>query len=423
MDIDFEGKGAQEGGGSAGTQGNNQIEDKTNLHGDDGATALETQPTPAPIEETADATKAAEDNSKGDGDPSTGEIEVGTIVEYDGKSYTVDANKNLVDSDGKVFKTSTEVDAWIKEIGVADDDKSNTEFNLESIQSKVGIEITDESGKPVEFSNDPDGVAAYIDKVIELKQKDIEESTINSLYTKHPVVKDFINYLTVNNGDYTGFGEVVDRSGVVIDEANAAQHEQIIKVAFEEFGRKGNVDAYIKYLKDSGSLLDVAKEELAALQESDKEAKAAREAQAKAIEQAQIEDTAKYWANVKKTIDARVIAGYKIPESFIIERDGRKLNTTPDDFFNYLSRPDAKLGKTGYQSDLDKMSDEEAMSQDLLDAWLKFTGGSYKDLVSIAIKEQEVKKLVLKSKANKTATGAVKITKPTSNKISDIDLG
>ena len=243
------------------------------------------------------------------------------------------------------------------------------------------------------------------------------------MYTKHPVVKDFINYLTVNNGDYTGFGEIVDRSGVVIDEANSTQHEQIIKVAFEEFGRKGNVDAYIKYLKDSGSLLDVAKEELAALQESDKEAKAAREAQAKAIEQAQIEDTAKYWTNVKKTIDARVIAGYKIPESFIIERDGRKLNTTPDDFFNYLSRPDAKLGKTGYQSDLDKMSDEEAMNQDLLDAWLKFTGGSYKDLVSIAIKEQEVKKLVLKAKSNKTAAGAVKITKPTSKKISDIDLG
>ena len=69
------------------------------------------------------------------------------------------------------------------------------------------------------------------------------------------------------------------------------------------------------------------------------------------------------------------------------------------------------------------MSDEEAMSQDLLDAWLKFTGGSYKDLVSIAIKEQEVKKLVLKAKSNKTAAGAVKITKPTSNKISDIDLG
>ena len=51
------------------------------------------------------------------------------------------------------------------------------------------------------------------------------------------------------------------------------------------------------------------------------------------------------------------------------------------------------------------------------------SGGSYKDLVSIAIKDQEVKKLVLKAKSNKTATGAVRITKPTSNKISDIDLG
>ena len=59
MEIDFEGKGAQQGGDSAGTQENNQIEDKTNLHGDDGATALETKTAPAPIEETADATKAS----------------------------------------------------------------------------------------------------------------------------------------------------------------------------------------------------------------------------------------------------------------------------------------------------------------------------------------------------------------------------
>lgn len=175
---------------------------------------------------------------------------------------------------------------------------------------------------------------------------------------------------------------------VVIDEASAAQHEQIIKVAFEEFGRKGNVDAYIKYLKDSGSLLDVAKEELAALQESDKEAKAAIEAQAKLLSKLKLKILQSIGQTLKKLLTLVLSQVIKFLKVFIVERDGRKLNTTPDDFFNYLSRPDAKLGKTGYQSDLDKMSDEEAMSQDLLDAWLKFTGGSYKDLVSIAIKEQ-----------------------------------
>lgn len=34
----------------------------------------------------------------------------------------------------------------------------------------------------------------------------------------------------------------------------------------------------------------------------------------------------------------------------------------------------------------------------MLDAWLMFTGGTYKDLIDMAVKENEVRKLIVKSK-------------------------
>lgn len=345
-----------------------------------------------------------------DDDPSTGELEVGTQVEFENNIYTVAENGDLVDKEGKVFKPANEVSDWLKALNIENDDEVPA-LSIDSIRQKLNIDITDELGKPMEFTNDPEGVAAYVNKVIELRSKDIEEGAINSLYEKMPIVKDFINYLVANGGDYRGFGELTDRSGIEVDENNVAQQEAIIRTAYEEFNRRGNVETYIKYLKDTNALFDTAKEELAALQEKDIEERRSIEERAEAARKAQIENTVKYWTNVKKIIDSRVISGYKLPESLVINKNGQKLTVTPNDFYNYISRTDSKTGVTAYQSDLDAMSDEEVMNADILDAWLHFTGGSYKDLVDMAIKEEQVKKLILRAKENKT-TKTIRINPP-----------
>ena len=61
------------------------------------------------------------------------------------------------------------------------------------------------------------------------------------------------------NGTPKGFGDIPDRSGIVIDPENKMQQEAIIRMAAKEFGNESLNDNYIKYLNDSGSLFDEAK--------------------------------------------------------------------------------------------------------------------------------------------------------------------
>ena len=60
---------------------------------------------------------------------------------------------------------------------------------------------------------------------------------------------------------------------------------------------------------------------------------------------------------------------------------------------------------------MNKLSDKELLERELLDAWLLWTDGSYKDLVDMAIKEDGVRRLVAKSKENRTQRH-IKVNKP-----------
>ena len=128
---------------------------------------------------------------------------------------------------------------------------------------------------------------------------------------------------------------------------------------------------------------------------------------------------------VNNIINGRVINGYKIPDSFTKEVDGKKIVITPNDFFNYLSNAnvDGDNGKklTAYQRDLANLTDDEFMAREMLDAWLMFTGGTYKDLIDMAVKEDQVRKLVVRSKENRSAK-SVKIVKKQNGKTSIDDI-
>ena len=156
-----------------------------------------------------------------------------------------------------------------------------------------------------------------------------------------------------------------------------------------------------------------AQEELQGLVDADNAYKEqiAQEAKEAAIRQQQ-EETA-YWTGVQETIKSRKIAGYEIPETIIINKDGKKIAATPNDFFNYVYQVDEN-GNSRYNNDLAAMTPEQRRDDSLLRAYLRFTGGSYADLVNLAIKDQEVKKLRLVAKDNSRRTA--RIVPPTSNK-------
>lgn len=346
------------------------------------------------------------------------DYEAGTEIEVDGSTYSVAENGDILDKDGKVFKEAKDVKEWVASFEV--ENTNPDEISIETLQKTFDVELTDENGKPIEFENTPDGVKAYVESIIEVQKEEIQEAAINTLYAKYPILETLVPYIATNGGSIEGFTDIKDRSGVTIDESNEAQQESIIRESWAEQKISGNVDNYIAYLKANGILLETAKTELAALQEKDASLREQLAQEAEEAEQAAIERETKFWTGVKETIDSRNIAGYKIPDTIIIERDGKKISATPDDFFNYMYQVDSN-GKSRYDNDLAKESLENRRNDAILRAYLKFVGGNYTNLVDMAINDKEVKKLKLIAKSRNHSS--VKINKPQANKGKDIDLG
>ena len=435
-DIDFEGA-AQQTGNSGAAQsnesgGNNGTaqEDMTHLNGNsqeditskDGANNNNGQQEG----QSDDTGKDGNQNNQDDNNSSTGELVVGDTLEFEGSTYTVDKDGNLVDDKGSIFKQANEVSDWLKSMDVDDNNQVDGGLNLASIQEALGVTVTDSDGKAVEFTDDADGVKAYVNSVIDLKSNELQTAAINKLYSDNPLLKQFNDYVQLT-GTPRGFGEIPDRSGIQVEKDNEAQQVAIIRMAAQEFGNKSLNENYIKYLRDSGGLYDEARNQLQALAEKDIAVRKEIETRAATQRQEEAENVANYWKNVSNVIDGRMIAGYKLPESFTKEVNGQKVVITPNDFYNYLSKAseqDADGNRiTGYQKDLSNLSDADYLNRELLDAWLMFTGGTYKDLIDMAVKEDKVRQLRVKSKEQRTAK-SVKIIRKANSKadINDIIL-
>lgn len=361
------------------------------------------------------------DEGAGDSNNSSiGELSVGQVVEFDGTEYTVSENGDLVDSEGKVFKTKADIPEWLKSVTEAPE-----ELDVNSIIDAVGINITDETGNKVEFTNDVDGIKSYISSVINLKSSEIEEGAINKLYQDNPLLKQFVDYVAVN-GSPKGFGDIPDRNGIEVDKNNVNQQKAIIITAAKEFGNASITDTYLKYLEDNGGLYDEAVHQLKALQEKDTNYRNYLDAQHKAAVAQAEQETVEYFNKIKGFIDGRVVAGVKLPESYIKEVNGKKVTLTPNDFYDYISRRnvvDEETGRriTACERDYNNLSEEEAMQRDILDAWLMYTGCSPKDLITMFANEKEVTKLKLAAKRNNTKS--IKFINKADKEKASIDFG
>jgi len=435
MDIDFDGTNQQpvNNGGTAPNNDNNPMAAPDINGGNNGATDINSQnsqpTTPSTNQQVTEPTTppANTNNNQQEADnnqqPSTGELTVGSQVQFDGQTYTVAENGDLVDANNNVFKSAADVQDWIKSLEI-DDSNDNGEINIDNIQKAVGLEITGEDGNPIEYTNDAEGIKAYINDVVTNACHEVEQATINRIYNDNPLVKSFIDYITIN-GSAKGFGEIPDRSNVNLDKDNEAQQENIILAAAQEFGNKSVNENYIKYLKDSGALYDEAKSCLEALQQKDEQVRQQLEEQARQEEENQIKQATEYYNYVNNLIKGGTIGEYAIPETLVREVNGQKITVNRDDFFDFVSRPITDNEGNKYNSTADMiyahLPFEKQVEMNMINDWLLFTGGTYKDLVDMAIKENQVKVLKLKSKQQGTK-GTVRITKPTDNKFNANDL-
>ena len=132
-----------------------------------------------------------DDGNKGDDNDLA--VEPGSVVTIGEDTYTVDAEGNLVDKNNKIFKEAKDVKDFLKQFEVDDADDTENVIDVAKIIEKVGFEVTDENDKPITFENTPDGVASYINEVLDAKRTEYAQAGVQQLIDKFPIVSDFLN--------------------------------------------------------------------------------------------------------------------------------------------------------------------------------------------------------------------------------------
>lgn len=413
MDFEFESGGIKE--EEKVTQPQNEPNEPVSIEGEEIQYDENGNPI-TPLQPGGEKEKEEEEKEK----ETTHDLEAGTELQLGEEVYTVDKDGNVVDKDGNIFKEAKDVKEWLESFDAEEEDNEK-ELTIKNIQSALDIVITDENDKEIEYENTPEGVKAYVEQVIENAREEHYETALNTLFSKYPFVQELINYYDANGGSLEGYGTMPDRSGIELNESDEAQQEYIIRTAWKEQNRKGNVDGYIQYLKSTGNLFSTAQEELEGLKEADAQRREEVRQQAEQAKEEQLKAVKEYWGNVKKIVDSREIAGYNIPESIVVTRNGQKTTASVDDFFRYIYEVDDK-GKSRYNYDVEAEDPQARLHDDILRAYLKFTGGNFTNLLDMAINKKEVNKLVLKSKEAKKPS--ISVRKPTpKNKNKEINFG
>ena len=317
-------------------------------------------------------------------DSSMGEVKLseGDTVNVDGVNYTIDAEGNAIAADGTVFRTATELAELIAQNG-------SEPSVLEQLQTRFGSDFKDENGNPIVFDNNTEGIAAYVETVVQSRVKEAQAAAINNLFETYPQVEQVINHLKLN-GTLDDFVEIPDRSQITVSKDNEEQQATFIREEWKLSGKKGDVNKFIDYCKNAGILYDTAVESKEAVDSIYESRLAEQKAQVEAKEAAAAAEEKAYWDNVEKTISKGELLGYSIPEQIQCNKDGKKVMLSRKDFLKYVSTPVDSEGNTAYMLDEAKVDSDARMQDDLLKAFLRFTGGDYASLVGMAVNKQKV---------------------------------
>lgn len=317
-------------------------------------------------------------------DLSMGEVKLseGDTINVDGVDYTIDAEGNAIAADGTVFRTATELAELIAQNG--------SELSvLNQLQTRFGSDFKDENGNPIVFDDNEEGIAAYVETVVQSRVKEAQTAAINNLFETYPQVEQVINHLKLN-GTLDNFVEIPDRSQITVSKDNEEQQAAFIREEWKLSGKKGDVNKFIDYCKNAGILYDTAVESKEAVDSIYESRLAEQKAQVEAKEAAAAAEEKAYWDNVEKTISKGELLGYSIPEQIQCNKDGKKVMLSRRDFLKYVSTPVDSEGNTAYMLDEAKVDSDARMQDDLLKAFLRFTGGDYASLVGMAVNKQKV---------------------------------
>ena len=291
-------------------------------------------------------------------DSSMGEVKLseGDTINVDGVDYTIDAEGNAIAADGTVFRTATELAELIAQNG-------SEPSVLNQLQTRFGSDFKDENGNPIVFDDNEEGIAAYVETVVQSRVKEAQTAAINNLFETYPQVEQVINHLKLN-GTLDDFVEIPDRSQITVSKDNEEQQATFIREEWKLSGKKGDVNKFIDYCKNAGILYDTAVESKEAVDSIYESRLAEQKAQVEAKEAAAAAEEKAYWDNVEKTISKGELLGYSIPEQIQCNKDGKKVMLSRKDFLKYVSTPVDSEGNTAYMLDEAKVDSDARMQDD-----------------------------------------------------------
>lgn len=359
----------QQGQGNGNGNGNPDTNPDTNANNGNGSTGNQGQ-------------QGQVDNQQQDSSMGEVKLSEGDTINVDGVDYTIDAEGNAIAADGTVFRTATELAELIAQNG-------SEPSVLNQLQTRFGSDFKDENGNPIVFDDNEEGIAAYVETVVQSRVKEAQTAAINNLFETYPQVEQVINHLKLN-GTLDDFVEIPDRSQITVSKDNEEQQATFIREEWKLSGKKGDVNKFIDYCKNAGILYDTAVESKEAVDSIYESRLAEQKAQVEAKEAAAAAEEKAYWDNVEKTISKGELLGYSIPEQIQCNKDGKKVMLSRKDFLKYVSTPVDSEGNTAYMLDEAKVDSDARMQDDLLKAFLRFTGGDYASLVGMAVNKQKV---------------------------------
>jgi hypothetical protein len=368
-----------------------------------------------------------------DGEFKTDDLEAVTLADKDGEEIEVwlDKDGNAVDKEGTIVYSKDDLDDEV--IDNDDKDKSVSGVDISNIIATTNISPVDETNKPKIYDNTPEGYALYANDAYEKGALDYskannQDSFLNALVSKYPVLDPVLAHLEKNNS-LEGFNTSVDVNKELSKDNVSQQKAIALKDRLDKKDTVDQANEYIAYLEENNKLFDYAKDAKQGIQATQKQQKLeeAYNAQTQFVDKWGVDYQGEV-ANVDGSI-YDIIMNKKelnlgetkvaIPEIVKIKKpDGSLVNAKREEFFEYLFVPKARNingvieNITDYDLRMMEKNRSRTLNDDLYDALLTFTNNEPNQLVKDSIQKEEFKKVKRQFKV-KHAAGSSKSTDAT----------
>jgi len=317
------------------------------------------------------------------------------VVEQLEVQVFVDNSGNIVNEKGVVIlpkdKIQRDAEGNILNLPEHQEEPNLLQNLANKYKDTLGVNFNDEQGQPLNFTNDEEGIAKFVNTV----SKEIVNKQTEEFFQQFPAIESLYQHLSEgkNPEDFTFKDNYyyLDNAYDATDQSNAAY-------IYESFIAKGHSPAeaseYTDLIVDSGKASVKGKEAFEAMKNYQASLKQNKENQIKLAKINQEKEALATLNSVKTIIDKGEIGGgFKIPDS------------SKPAFFKYITEPVDAHGHT--QAELD--SQKEDLSQQLAFDFMRFNKFDLSKFVDSMVKDKRVQDIKSKIKYTEIPFGSAPV--------------